>query len=330
MPNALMLRSSVAGGIAMARNVRFPPYDEPFPPHDEQTDEAFDRAEGDSNYGTYGNYSTYGSAYGSRPSAAMTGYSASDEPARDDSMPLFLSNDEPEVPRRRGFGTGSDAFLDRPPLWPRVFKAAIFTTLAAAIAFAVASMDNPLALFANAKASLPNTSAASSDATAPVVQPTAVQSAAHIPTSPPASSSTSPATSPSTSPSSASVMPTRDEIAAVLRGARQGQPETPQPKSAAAPSKRLDAGELANLLKRAKGLIAVGDIAPARLLLERAANAQEASAALLLAQTYDPAVLGTQDMRSITPDPEQARAWYLKAAQLGSSDAQQLIVQTQK
>jgi TPR repeat protein len=66
------------------------------------------------------------------------------------------------------------------------------------------------------------------------------------------------------------------------------------------------------------------------LLLERAANAQEASAALLLAQTYDPAVLGTQDMRSITADPEQARAWYQKAAQLGSLDAQQLIVQTQK
>jgi hypothetical protein len=317
----------------MARNVRFPPYDEPFPPHDvpphdEQIDEAFDQAPGDSNYSSNfsSNFSSNYSEYRSRSSMAMTDYSASDDSVPDDSMPLFLANDEPEPPRRRGFGTGSDAFLDRPPLWPRVFKAAIFTTLAAAIAFAVASMDNPLALFANAKASLPNTSAAPSDATAPVVQPTAVQSTARIPASPPTSSSTSP----SSSPSSASVMPTRDEIAAALRVARQGQPETPQPKPAAAPSKRLDAGELANLLKRAKGLIAVGDIAPARLLLERAANAQEASAALLLAQTYDPAVLGTQDMRSITADPEQARAWYQKAAQLGSLDAQQLIVQTQK
>jgi len=79
----------------------------------------------------------------------------------------------------------------------------------------------------------------------------------------------------------------------------------------------------------AKGLIEVGDIAPARLLLERAADAQEASAALLLAQTYDPAVLGTQDMRSITPDPVRARDWYQKAARFGSLDAKQRLAQMQ-
>ncbi len=83
-------------------------------------------------------------------------------------------------------------------------------------------------------------------------------------------------------------------------------------------------------MKRAKGLIAIGDIASARLLLERAADAQEASAALLLAQTYDPAVLGPQDTRSITPDPAAARTWYQKAAQLGSPDATQRLAQMQK
>jgi TPR repeat protein len=82
-------------------------------------------------------------------------------------------------------------------------------------------------------------------------------------------------------------------------------------------------------MTRAKSLIAVGDIAPARLLLERAADAQEPSAALLLAQTYDPAVLGTQDMRSITPDPAMARDWYQKAARLGSTDARQRLAQMQ-
>jgi TPR repeat protein len=65
-------------------------------------------------------------------------------------------------------------------------------------------------------------------------------------------------------------------------------------------------------------------------LLERAADAQEAGAALLLAQTYDPAVLGAQDMRSITPDPAAARTWYQKAAQLGSPDATQRLAQMQK
>jgi TPR repeat protein len=101
------------------------------------------------------------------------------------------------------------------------------------------------------------------------------------------------------------------------------------PLVAAPPARKLDADELAALMKRAKGLIAIGDIAPARLLLERAADAQEASAALLLAQTYDPDVLGTQDIRNIIPDPAMARAWYQKAAQLGSADAQRRIAQLQ-
>jgi TPR repeat protein len=135
---------------------------------------------------------------------------------------------------------------------------------------------------------------------------------------------------------------TRDDIALALRSAQQNQSQTqpdPAPLAAAAapitpaapatPARRLDADELAMLMTRAKGMIAVGDIASARLLLERAAEAQEASAALLLAQTYDPAVLGTQDMRSITPDPAMARDWYQKAARLGSSDARQRLAQMQ-
>ena len=82
-------------------------------------------------------------------------------------------------------------------------------------------------------------------------------------------------------------------------------------------------------MKRAKSLLAIGDITSARLLLERAADAQEADAALMLAGTYDPQVLGTQDMRSITPDPATARLWYQKAAQLGSSDARRRLSQIQ-
>jgi TPR repeat protein len=111
-------------------------------------------------------------------------------------------------------------------------------------------------------------------------------------------------------------------MATAFQTALQGQAVVPQPPPAASPARRLDADELAALLKRAKSMIAIGDIAAARLLLERAADAQEAGAALLLAQTYDPAVLGTPDARSITPDPATARAWYQKAVRLGSRDAQ--------
>jgi hypothetical protein len=289
----------------MTRNLRLTPYDEPI-------DEAFDESAAVPDY----------RPYGSPPSTAMEDYAASDYSDHEEPMPLFLSG-EPEAPRRRGFGTGVAAYQDRPVVWPRIFKAAIFTTLAAAIAFAVASMDNPLALFANAKASLPSTSAGPSDAAAltPADQAAAAYSAPRV--------VTSAQPSPPTSQSSASVMPTRDEIAAALRVAHPGPAEIAQPKAAAPAVKRLAADELANLLKRAKALIAVGDIAPARLLLERAADAQEGSAALLLAQTYDPTVLGKQDMRSVTADPAMARAWYQKAAQLGSPDAQ-LIIQSQK
>jgi TPR repeat protein len=91
----------------------------------------------------------------------------------------------------------------------------------------------------------------------------------------------------------------------------------------------MDSEELANLMTRAKGLLASGDISPARLLLERAAQAQDAGAALMLAQTYDPTVLGTQDIRNITPDPALARSWYQRAAQLGSAEAQRRLSQLQ-
>ena len=94
-------------------------------------------------------------------------------------------------------------------------------------------------------------------------------------------------------------------------------------------ARRIDPDELAALMKRAGSLIEAGDIAPARLLLERAAEAQDAHAAFLLAQTYDPAVLGAQDMRSITPDPAKARSWYEKAVQFGSEEARQRLAQMQ-
>jgi hypothetical protein len=102
------------------------------------------------------------------------------------------------------------------------------------------------------------------------------------------------------------------------------------PSPTASPAaRRIDPDELAMLIKRAKGLLATGDIPPARLLLERAADAQEPSAAFLLAQTYDPDVLGSRDARTVAPDPAAARTWYQKAAQLGSPEAQRRLAQMQ-
>lgn len=152
----------------------------------------------------------------------------------------------------------------------------------------------------------------------------------------------------------ASASPTRDEIAAAYQSALKGKVAVPEPVAREAarevapvvavaptirepepvtrevvPARRIDRDELVALLKRAKGLLAIGDISSARLLLERAADAQEAEAALMLAGTYDPQVLGSQDLRSVTPDPATARLWYQKAAQLGSADARRRLGQLQ-
>jgi hypothetical protein len=150
----------------------------------------------------------------------------------------------------------------------------------------------------------------------------------------------------------ASASPTRDEITSAYQSAIKGNVVVPEPVAReaareaapvaavapairepvpatreAVPARRIDPDELAALLNRAKGLLAIGDISSARLLLERAADAQEAEAALILAGTYDPQVLGSQDMRSVTPDPAAARLWYQKAAQLGSADAKRRLGQ---
>ena len=137
----------------------------------------------------------------------------------------------------------------------------------------------------------------------------------------------------------APVAPSREAIATAYQTALQAQAQAqapaPAPVAAAAspepppPVRTLDADTLAGLMSRARSLMTVGDIAAARLLLERAANAQDATAAFLLAQTYDPAVLGTSDTRSITSDVATAREWYRKAAQFGSAEARQRLAQLQ-
>src|SRR5215831_12452615 len=89
--------------------------------------------------------------------------------------------------------------------------------------------------------------------------------------------------------------------------------------------RQLDREEVMVLLKRGKDLIANGDIAAARLVLRRAADANNAEAALALAETYDPYVLRGLKVYSFAADAEGARAWYEKARELGSSAASQRL-----
>jgi TPR repeat protein len=125
--------------------------------------------------------------------------------------------------------------------------------------------------------------------------------------------------------------PIPEDTAAGTKSIGQGQNPPPQaPAATQSPARVVDKEELANLLKRGRYLLSIGDIAPARLLLERAADASDASAAFDLAGTYDPAVLTRSHLSGIVPDLAMARMWYEKALSLGHSEAQQRLAQLQK
>ncbi len=86
-----------------------------------------------------------------------------------------------------------------------------------------------------------------------------------------------------------------------------------------------------HLVTRAKGLVDAGDIASARQLLEYAARRGNASAMMVLAQSYDPGFLLKMNIHGIRPDVDKAMAWYQRAAEAqpdpqASDDTAQLNV----
>jgi hypothetical protein len=103
----------------------------------------------------------------------------------------------------------------------------------------------------------------------------------------------------------------------------------PSNDAAAPPSATLSlaADEIAMLLKRGKDAFSTGDLAAARLLLRRAAEAGSAEAALALGATFDPLVIRRLGAIGAAPDPAQARQWYQKAVALGSATASQPLAQ---
>jgi len=97
--------------------------------------------------------------------------------------------------------------------------------------------------------------------------------------------------------------------------------ETPKSQVTSAPLRQLDREEIAHLLKRGEELVAAGQLGPARLVLQRAAEAGDSDAAFALAITYDPILLRTRVAIGVAPDDAMARAWYEKAKELGSIEA---------
>jgi hypothetical protein len=84
-----------------------------------------------------------------------------------------------------------------------------------------------------------------------------------------------------------------------------------------------DGSETASTVERARSLIAVGDILSARIILRRAYDRGDARAALELGGTFDPFRLKrlSVTVNNSLADAAQAHDWYVKAAELGSTEA---------
>jgi hypothetical protein len=81
----------------------------------------------------------------------------------------------------------------------------------------------------------------------------------------------------------------------------------------------FSAAETAGLLARGDWLFATGDIAAARLLYERAADAGEARAAVRLGESFDPVYLDGSHLRGLQGDRDMAVFWYRHARDLGAT-----------
>jgi hypothetical protein len=283
------------------------------------------------------------------------------QPARtdshtEDSVPLFLSDydGEPDpseymTPLRK----------DRRRSVSARILAGVLATAAAAILFAMFSSDATRDIIVNAKASI----AASLPAPYAAVQPDPAQLTAHdtqLKNPKDAARLSAPAsqTPGVRSVTTVAVAPTREEITTAYQSALQGRapaatppaatpPAAPAPVAAAPPAAapvaapppapvpelmipgdaihHLDPNEIASSLRRADDLIASGDLAAARLVLRRAANAGDARAAMTLAGTYDPVILEKLGVHGFVPDVAMARVWYEKAKKFGSAEAPQRL-----
>jgi len=238
--------------------------------------------------------------------------------------------------------------------------AGVLATAAAAILFALFSSDATRDIIVNAKASI----AASLPAPYAALQPDPAQLSAHDtqlmnPNDAARLSAPANQTPGVRAVTTVAVAPTREEITTAYQSAMPGgrapaatplaaTPRgAPAPVAAAPPAAapvaalplapvpepmirgdaihRLDPNEIASSLRRADDLIASGDLAAARLVLRRAANAGDARAAMTLAGTYDPVILEKLGVHGFVPDVAMARVWYEKAKKFGSAEAPQRL-----
>jgi hypothetical protein len=121
-------------------------------------------------------------------------------------------------------------------------------------------------------------------------------------------------------PSSASLGPPTGDLAP--------QPSPPLQRVGPAPPptmKAEDRERAVMFLARAKSILQAGDVASARQLFQRAADAGLGEAAIAMGSTYDPVELDRLGVRGLKGDPEAARKWYERARVLGAPGAEERL-----
>jgi hypothetical protein len=244
----------------------------------------------------------------------------------ENSVPLFLSDYDDDEPDPSEFITtvqkGRGSYISSRIL------AGVSATAAMAILVAVFSSDAARDIMANAK----NSSTAVLSAASAAVQPNPAQLTAE--SDPAQSKDPARLSAPENQASglrsaTTAAVPTREDVRTALQSALQA--DAAQAAALAEPMipqdaiHHLDPGEIASSLRRGNDLIASGDLAAARLVLRRAANAGDAHAAMTLAGTYDPVVLEKLGVHGFVPDAAMARVWYEKARKAGSAAAPQRL-----
>jgi hypothetical protein len=241
--------------------------------------------------------------------------------------------------------------------------AGVLATAAVAILFAMFSADATRDIIVNAKASIAASLPAPYAAVQPdPAQLTAGDTQLRNPKDAARLSAPASQTPGVRTVTTVAVAPTREEITTAYQSAMQGRAPAATPPSATPPAAippaapapvaaapqaaapvaapppapvpelmipgaihHLDPNEIAATLRRGDDLIASGDLAAARLVLRRAANAGDAQAAMTLAGTYDPVILEKLGVHGFVPDVAMARAWYEKAKNFGSAEAPQRL-----
>ena len=255
----------------------------------------------------------------------------------EDPVPAFLSdyNSEPDpseyvTPLRKGGRRSVSARI----------LAGVLVTAAAAILFAMFSSDATRNIIVKAKASIAASLPAYAALQPDPAQLTARDTQLRNPNDAARLSAPANQTSGVRAVAAVAVAPTPEEITTAYQNAMpDGRAAAAAALPAAAPVAalppapvpepmipgdailRLDPNEIASALRRADDLIASGDLAAARLVLRRAANAGDARAAMTLAGTYDPVILEKLGVHGFVPDVAMARAWYEKAKKFGSAEA---------